>query len=103
VYPTGYTPLHSQPLGRPSPEVVHFSTGAGGPLFDRLTNQWGFVVALDIRRPESSGSLPRQDGAAGGAAGLKGCWRERTCQAAIRTLRATAEFADRHRVGGRHP
>src|SRR4051812_16264286 len=28
-----------------------------------------------------------------GAAGLKGCWRESTCQAAIRILRATAALA----------
>jgi hypothetical protein len=47
-----------------------------------------------VRRPrKSSGSLPRQDRAGAGAAGLKGCWRERTCQAAIRILRATAALA----------
>src|SRR5215218_4414093 len=28
-----------------------------------------------------------------GAAGLNGCWRERTCQAAIKILRATAALA----------
>jgi hypothetical protein len=28
-----------------------------------------------------------------GAAGLNGCWRERTCQVAIRIFRATADLA----------
>jgi hypothetical protein len=28
-----------------------------------------------------------------GVAGLKGCWRESTCHAAIRILRATADLA----------
>src|SRR4051794_6517610 len=43
-----------------------------------------------VRRQELAGTT---GAAAQAAAGLNGCWRDHTCQTAIKTLRATADLA----------
>jgi hypothetical protein len=72
---------------------AHFSFGARvgaecvWELPRRLNSMQGRQAARKQRELAEAGSGRR------GAAGLKGCWRERTCQAAIRILRATAALA----------
>jgi hypothetical protein len=73
--------------------VVLISLSALGCADDRfqlsrlLMSLWGRQAA------RSPWSLPGQVGSKICAAGLNGCWRARTCQLAIRTLRATALLA----------
>ena len=72
---------------------AHFSFGArvgaecSWELSRLLNSMQGRQAARKQRELAEAGSGRR------GAAGLKGCWRERTCQAAIRILRATAALA----------
>ena len=72
--------------------VAHFSFGAGGAdcsweLSRLLNSMRGRQAARKQRELAETGAAPR------GRLGLKGSSRERTCQAAIRTLRATADMA----------
>jgi hypothetical protein len=72
--------------------VAHFSFGADGAdcsweLSRLLNSMRGRQAARKQRELAETGAPPR------GRLGLKGSSRERTCQAAIRTLRATADMA----------
>src|SRR3954451_12311611 len=98
----------------PSLSVLSLSTGRLGAVSDsgrsRAVAQFSFGAraAQDVRSelsrllnsqagrqaargwPELAGTV---GAAAEAAAGLNGCWRDHTCQTAIRTLRATADLA----------
>jgi hypothetical protein len=72
---------------------VHFSFGAGVLAecsweLSRLLNSMRGRQAARKQRELAETGLGRR-----GAAGLNGCWRDSTCQAAIRILRATADLA----------
>jgi hypothetical protein len=72
--------------------VAHFSFGAWGAdcsweLSRLLNSMRGRQAARKQRELAGTGVVPR------GRLGLKGSLRERTCQVAIRTLRATADLA----------
>jgi hypothetical protein len=81
------------PLCRSGLSWAHFSFGArvgaecSWELSRLLNSMRGRQAARKQRELAEAGSGRR------GAAGRKGCWRERTCQAAIRILRATAALA----------
>jgi hypothetical protein len=72
---------------------AHFSFGA------RVLAEcsWELSRLLNSMRGRQAARKQRELAEAGwgrrGAAGLNGCWRDRTCQVAIRILRATADLA----------
>ena len=73
--------------------LAHFSFGAGGAdcswELSRLLNSMRGRQAARKQRELAETSVPL----AWERAGLKGCWRLRMCQQAIRILRATADLA----------
>jgi hypothetical protein len=69
------------------------SLSALGCADDRFQLSRLLKSLLGRQAARSSGSLPGQTSGGIGAWRLNGCWRERTCQLAIRILRAIAALA----------